>query len=181
MQKQRLHRLVRTALLAAVLCILGPIAIPIGVSPVPLTLLSFAICLFACLFPVSECVTAVLIYLSLGLVGLPVFSFGQGGFGMLFRPTGGYLVGYLLLAGIGAYFAQKKKRGLLPIGLLFGTAALYLCGTVWYCAVCGTSFFVGITVCVFPYLPGDLCKILLALLLTPILQKALQRSGNHMM
>ncbi len=177
MGTKKLHQMVHIALMATVLCVISPIALPVGISPVPVSLCSLAVCLFSCILPVHAAVTGTAVYLLIGLVGLPVFALGQGGIGVLLGPTGGYLIGYLFLSGICAYFSRKKTAGLRFFGMLLGTAVLYLFGTLWYCAVCGVSFAAGGAVCVLPYLPGDGIKLLLAMVFAPLVQNALRRSG----
>ena len=82
-----------TAIMAALICVLGPLSVPIG--PVPVSLTPFAIFLTVCILGQKKGTAAVCIYLLLGAVGLPVFTGWQGGLAKLAGPTGGYLIGYL--------------------------------------------------------------------------------------
>ena len=99
--------LTRAALLAAVMCILAPISIPIG--PVPITLGVFAVMLAGTILNWKEAGTAVLVYLLLGVIGLPVFSSGKSGPAVLVGPTGGYLWTFLIMAIIIALFSEKDR------------------------------------------------------------------------
>ena len=91
-------RLTLIGLSAALLCILGPLSIPLPVSPVPITLTNFAVYIIIYILGMHSGTVSVLIYLCLGAVGLPVFSAFSGGLGKLAGPTGGYLAGFLFLA-----------------------------------------------------------------------------------
>ena len=94
------------------MCVLGPLTVPIGA--VPISLANFVICLTAWLLGPKFGTLSVAVYLCIGLIGVPVFSGYGAGLAKLAGPTGGYLVGYLLLA--------SKSR--LPV--LFGAAGLVL-------------------------------------------------------
>ena len=173
-QKNKIHSMVIPALMAALLCVLGPIAIPVG--PVPLSLATLGVYLAGLLLGWKWGAVSVLVYLAIGLVGIPVFSGFTGGVGKLLGPTGGYLLGYLPL-GLVTGLAQKQKKPLQLLTMAVGTALLYLLGTVFYCFQSGTAFVAAAAVCVLPFLPGDCIKMGLALFLAPILKRALERAG----
>ena len=77
------------ALMTAVTCVLGPLAIPIVVSPVPLSLTNLVLFLSLYILKTKKALISYLIYLLLGIAGLPVFSGFSGGLGKLAGPTGG--------------------------------------------------------------------------------------------
>ena len=91
-RKTSTYAMVVTALMAAVTCILAPLSVPIG--PVPISLTNFAIYLSLYLLDWKKGTLSYLIYLLLGLVGLPVFSGFTGGLAKLAGPTGGYIIGW---------------------------------------------------------------------------------------
>ena len=168
-----------TAVMAALLCLAGPMSLSIG--PVPLSLASFAVYLAGAVLGPRRGAAAVGIYLLLGLIGIPVFSGFSGGFQKLAGVTGGYLAGYLpcaLLSGLGARRALSGKKALLPGGMILGTAVLYLIGTAWFLLQTGQTLAGALSLCVLPFLPGDAVKIAAASLLTPPLRKALARQGS---
>ena len=156
-----------TAMMTAVLCILGPMTLPLPVSPVPLSLASLVICFSVMILGWKRGTISVLLYLLMGCIGLPVFSGFSGGLGKLVGPTGGYLIGYLFLALIGGFLIEKGDRKILPsfLGLLLGTAVLYGFGTLWLCLQMELSFLQGLAMGVLPYIPGDLLKIILTIIL----------------
>ena len=160
--------LVRVALFGGLLCVLSPVAIPVPVSPVPLTLATFTVYLVGMLLGAKQGVLSVLVYLLLGMVGLPVFSGFSGGIGVLLGPTGGYLIGYLPCAWIVGGMTGKKtgqKRFFKNVAAMtLGTVVCYLFGTAWFLAVMRGSYTIGqaLLVCVVPYLVFDSVKILAA-------------------
>ena len=173
MKSQKTMKMVETALMAAVLCILSPLTVPVPMSPVPLSLATFVIYLAAVLLGAKQSALCVLVYLLLGMVGLPVFSGFSGGIGVLFGPTGGYLMGYLfcvLTIGYtaGARWLERLLRGKRfvkhVIAMAFGTLACYAVGTVWFLVVMDGGYTPGqaLLVCVVPYLIFDAVKILAA-------------------
>ena len=83
--------------MAAVTCILGPLSLAIPVSPVPISLGLLGVAFAVYMLGMKKGTLSVLIYLLLGLVGLPVFSGFSGGFAKLAGPTGGYLIGFLFM------------------------------------------------------------------------------------
>ena len=85
-----------TALMTAVTCILAPLSIPIG--PVPISLTNLAIYISLYLLGWKRGTISYLIYLLIGLVGIPVFSGFTGGPAKLAGPTGGYIIGFIVMA-----------------------------------------------------------------------------------
>ena len=163
-QTTRLRLLCRTALLCALLCVLSVITIPIGAVPITLGTLGVFLC--GLLLPTQNACLAVLGYLLLGAVGLPVFSSMQGGIGILFSVTGGFLWGYLPAVFVLSFFDRPHSRVFTAVGL--GIAALllcYTCGTLQFCLVTSCSPKAALAACVLPFLPFDLCKLAAALYL----------------
>ena len=97
-----------TALMTAVTCILAPLSIPIG--PVPISLTNFAIYLSLYLLDWKKGTISYILYLLLGLVGLPVFSGFTGGIGKLAGPTGGYIIGFIPMAIIAGIVIDKFSQ-----------------------------------------------------------------------
>ena len=177
--------------MTAVMCILCPFAVPIG--PVPVTLGVFAVYLAVYVLGAVRGALACLLYILLGALGLPVFSGYSGSLGKLLGPTGGYIVGYLFLALItGAIFTvadnlRSAKHDLPGIRLLFiqisgmtlGLLACYFFGTLWftlYKSADGMTFVQALSVCVFPFLPFDLAKIAVALVVGNAIRGALKKA-----
>ena len=171
----KLFNLAIAAVMSAVMCVLAPIAIPVG--PVPVTLATLVLLLSVYLLGWKMGAVSVTIYLFLGMSGLPVFSGFAGGLTKLAGPTGGYLLGYVPMAIIAGIFIEKTRSRFMHVtGMLLGTAILYVLGTTWFCAVMKANVGTALTLCVLPFIPGDIAKIVIALLLGPVLRKALAKA-----
>lgn len=167
--------LTKIGLLTAVTCIVGPLSIPIG--PVPISLTNFAIYLAVLLLGWKQGTVSYLVYLFLGLVGIPVFSGFSGGAGKLLGPTGGYLIGFILMAAVGGWFIERfpGKKILYITGLAAGTLIAYLTGTAWLAVSARLSFSAALAAGVLPFIAGDILKILLAVWIGPKIRERLPR------
>lgn len=178
MQNKRLtvYQMTTTALMTAVLCILGPISVPIGAVPVSFTMVAiyFAVYLIGPKFGTIS----YLLYLLIGIVGLPVFSGYQGGPAKLAGPTGGYLVGFIITAIVAGIVIDKFDGKILPsiCGMVVGLAASYVLGTIWFILQSGYTLEAALAACVFPFLIFDTIKILFAALVGPVIRKQLQKA-----
>ena len=150
------------------------ISVPLG--PVPFTMQTFGIFAALGLLGGRRGTLAFLIYLLLGIVGLPVFSGFSAGAGVLFGATGGYLLGAALL-----FWGLTAKLGqTLPVmasAMVLGLVLCYAFGTFWFLTVytggSGETLLGALTLCVFPYVLPDLGKIFLALVLVSRVKKHL--------
>lgn len=183
------RRLTLCAVMAAVMCVLAPISIPIG--PVSITGGTLAVYLAACLLGGVWGTVSTLVYLLVGMVGLPVFSNYMGGISRLAGPTGGYLVGYLPMALLAGTVVERAVRGLDErgkggaaaalvlqfLGMVLATAVLYAFGTAWYCVQAGVGLQKALAACVFPFIPFDLAKMGAALIVGMPVRRRLGRAG----
>ena len=175
--RSKTYEITITALMTAVTCILAPMSIPIG--PVPISFTNLAIYLSLYLLGWKRGTISYLIYLLIGLVGIPVFSGFTSGPGKLFGPTGGYLIGFIPLALIAGYFINHfhNKKALRFLGMILGTAVCYALGTTWLAIQAHMGFQAALMAGVVPFLPGDFIKMILALLIAPQIRKQLDAAG----
>ena len=177
MKKTTIFELCASALMAALVSVLGPIAFPIGPVPVSLTILPLLISVW--LLGLRGSLAATGLYLLLGAFGLPVFSGYQGGFHKLAGPTGGYLIGFLFMVLIAGFFMKLFRHKLLPsiAGCVLGVLAAYLFGTVWFMILmhCGLAY--ALSACVLPFIPFDLAKIALSALIGIPVRNALKKAA----
>lgn len=153
--------------------------ISIPVTTIVFTLQTFAV--FAALLTLGgrRGTYAVLAYLLLGLVGLPVFSNFQGGPGVLLGATGGYILGFLGSALV-YWLITARVRDTLPVRIAACVAGLVVCyafGTVWFLAVYTAgpmSVGTALSLCVIPFILPDLVKIGLAVTLAQRVRKLLK-------
>lgn len=158
------------ALFAVLMAVCSWIAVP---TAVPFTMQTFALFLSFCLLGGRRTALAVLVYLLMGAVGLPVFSNFTGGIGRLLDVTGGFLIGFLAGALVmwGIQTLLGGRRWAKPAAMLAGLLACYAFGTAWFVVLYArTSGAVGLgaalVMCVVPYVIPDLVKLSLALLLS---------------
>ena len=176
-KKQSTSALTAAAMMAAVLCVLGPLSVPVG--PVPVAMANFGVSLAAWLLGPRYGALSVAAYLLLGAVGAPVFAGAGAGAAVLFGPTGGYLIGYLAQALIGGWAVERSGSRVLwsGLGLAAGVAVSYAFGTAWFILQMGCTLPYALTVCVLPFIPFDAAKVALASVLGSILRRALHRAG----
>ena len=159
-----LHRLVWTALMAALIGAGAYLIVPIG--PVPISMQPLFIFLAGYALGPKHGVMAMALYLLAGTIGLPVFAGGRSGLGHLLGPTGGYLFGFLLSALLCGL--ARKGTDLIPWGkgVLFGLVgifAAYGTGAAWLKFALDFSWTKAIAVGVVPFIPWDVVKIVVAL------------------
>jgi len=160
---------VLSCLFAALIAIGAFIAIPLPVSPVPIVLQTMFILLSALVLGPWWGSLSTILYLALGLFGLPVFSGGTGGPVVFLGPTGGYLLGYIpcsLVTGLLSRKAKGKKL-ILAAACLAGMIPIYALGVLRLKAVLGSGWERALAAGLLPFLPGDFVKVLLAVLLAP--------------
>ncbi|MBQ7288852.1 MAG: biotin transporter BioY [Clostridia bacterium] len=154
-----------TALFAALLCLLSPLSLPAGSIPVSLGSLAVYI---TSIYLGKRGTLSVIVFVLLGIIGLPVFSGFRGGLDVVTGLTGGYILGYIPCAWI-VGFARDKWKGKPLLLLLFmgiGTAVLYGFGSLQYALLGGIPFKTALWSGVLPFLPGDAAKMLAALFLS---------------
>lgn len=161
----------RVALMAAVTAVAAQISIPLPFTPVPFTLQVLAVILSGLLLGPRYGALAQVIYVLLGAVGVPVFAQFHGGLGVVFGPTGGYLLSYpfaAAVAGLAAYAAANAiRRRALWISFLWGAAGLaviYALGATWLSVVAHLPIAVAVVQGVLPFVVFDLIKVGLAAL-----------------
>lgn len=156
-----------TGLMAAVTCIAGPLSLALPFSPVPISLTNLAIYFSVYILGMRRGTISYLVYLLLGLVGLPVFSAFTSGPAKLFGPTGGYLIGFIFMALICGYCIDRWNGQVIMsfLGMAAGTAVTYGFGTVWLAYQSDLGFGEALALGVFPFVVGDLAKMVITLLI----------------
>lgn len=146
---------------------------------VPFTMQTFGIFMVLALLGGRRGTISIVIYILLGAFGIPVFSGGTGGPGILFGKTGGYILGFLatglIFWGLEKLLGRNRKVQIL--GMTLGLAACYLFGTLWFMAVYAAGsqaagFVSVLAMCVFPFIIPDAVKMALAVILAKRLSHA---------
>jgi biotin transport system substrate-specific component len=156
------------SLFAALIAVGSFIRIPLPISPVPITLQVLFIFLAGALLGARWGLISVIVYMLLGIVGLPVFSGGSSGIGVLFGPTGGYLAGFAVAALIIGALSEKWGTSSVLRNAVYMSAGLftiYLLGAGYLMHVANMSVESAILLGVVPFLPGDLLKVAFSSLL----------------
>lgn len=174
-----LKNMVLMALFAAVTCVLAPLSVPIG--PVPISLTNLVIYFSIFILGWQRATITYLVYLLIGMAGLPVFSGFESGLGKFAGPTGGYLVGFILMTIVSGLFIQIRVektwlRNVLSFtGMVVGTAIAYAVATVWFCFSTGSGIWAALLICVFPFVIGDIVKMALAIAMAPVIAVRIQK------
>ena len=173
-------RIVLISFMAILIAICSWITIPMTV---PFTLQTFAVFMVLFLLGGIDGLISILLYIVLGLIGVPVFSGFQGGVGHILGPTGGYIIGFIAIGIIYFLFElisrnsnNKKKMIMGFISLSIGLVVCYLIGSIWFYVVTkgeNYSFFKILLLCVIPYILPDLVKLFLAFTVSMRLKKIL--------
>lgn len=160
----KLHDAVYAGLFAALTAVLGLISIPLPISPVPISGQSLAIMLAGSILTTRQAAYSVLTFLLVGAAGLPVISGGNGGLGVIVGPRGGYLIGFLV--GVIVISLVKGSSSniwrLALANITGGIIVVYIMGVLWLSIITGIDLSKALIAGVLPFIPGDLCKVLVA-------------------
>lgn len=168
-----------TAMMAALIAVTAPFAIPAG--QVSFTLCTLLLYLSPYILGWKRAAWATLIYILLGMVGMPVFSGFRAGLAVLAGPTGGYILGYIPMVIVGGLFIRffPHSRALQFLGMILATAVLYTLGTALFCVQMEATLEIALINCVFPFIPFDLGKMTIAVVFGPVLQERLTKAGVY--
>lgn len=170
------YSLVMMALFAAVLCVSAYISISIPLPGSPhITLVNFVILLIALLFPLQQSVMIILVWMLLGLIGLPVFIGGAAGIGYLAGPWGGYTVSYIFVAFLLPLVRGKQYRRIrYTLTAIAGALFIDFFGMFWLMAynhlTLGAAFATGFIA----FLPLDIVKCIVAAQIVPAFKSVMK-------
>ncbi|HLC96605.1 MAG TPA: biotin transporter BioY [Candidatus Nanoarchaeia archaeon] len=157
--------MVFAALFAALTAAVSPIKIPLGFTPVPITLQTMMVLLAGALLGSRLGALSQILYLAVGALGLPVFAGGSSGLGVLFGPTGGYLFSYPFAAFAVGFLIeriQKKTYGKFISPMIVGSLIIYVFGVIGGLLATDLPFIQILGGWVLPFLIGDFIKLLIA-------------------
>ena len=160
-------RLTLLAMMLALISVSSYIAIPLPFSDAKITAQTMIVNLIGLLIMAS--------WLLLGLCGVPVFSGGSAGPGKLLGPSGGYYIGFLVVAFLISLFCRKWKNVAFQTAFLIvvGIPVIYAFGAGWMKHVTGQPWGAVIVQSIIPFIPLDIVKCVAAV----ALGKALKRTG----
>ncbi len=167
-QSHGLLRAITLAVLGSLLLALSARA-EFPLYPVPITLQTLAVLVIGCAYGWKLGALTVALYLAEGAAGLPVFAGGAAGIGVVTGTTGGYLAGFVVAAAVCGRLAEKgwDRRPVTTFAaMLLGNLIIYALGLLWLGALLGWNQPI-LQWGMYPFLPGDLVKIALAMVLLP--------------
>ena len=138
------------------------------IGPVPITGQTFAVLLAGALLGSRRGALSQLTYLGMGAMGAPIFAGWHGGIGVLMGPTGGYLIGFVAAAFVVGFLAERgwdRRFWSMALAMLIGNIVIYAFGLPWLAnfVPSGSVLAAGL----YPFIPGDLTKLVLATVALP--------------
>ncbi|GGG11726.1 biotin transporter BioY [Paenibacillus abyssi] len=167
-----IRSIVFTALFAALFIVMSAIRIPLGFSPVPITLQNFAIMLAGAFLGARYGFLSIFSVCLLTAIGLPLLG-GEGGLAKILGPTGGFIWMFPVCALTVGYFSGRIYRSLAKkpvflfialsvVFMIFGSLISYVSGVPWLAHAANMTMNKALAVGMYPYLPGDAIKALVA-------------------
>ena len=143
------------------------IAVPLGVTPVPMTLQTLFVLLAGALLGPVAGASSQLLYLALGVAGVPVFALGGAGLPWILGPTGGYLMAFPMAAALTGWIAGREGRVARTVpAFLAGTVVIFALGAAWLSAVTDMGPGALFAAAVQPFLVGAAAKAGIGVVIT---------------
>lgn len=167
--------LIFSAIFTSMMIICAQISIPLPFTPVPINLTLIPVFVISVLMPLRYAVLSQLLYIFMGIIGLPVFANFSSGVWHVLGPTGGFILGFIEIVIIVYIFAQKSKGQYIGyiLGMITGLLCCYLTGVFWFMFITHTGFVPALLMCVVPFVFGDILKIILALFVSLRIKKSI--------
>jgi len=154
----------------AVIAVAAQVSIPLPFTPVPITGQTFAVLLTGAVLGSARGVLATLLYVILGMIGLPFYAGGSSGVQVVMGATGGYLIGLVLAAVATGWLAERRwdrRVWSSVLAMLLGEVLIFTSGVGWLMGVTGVGLAEGLALGLVPFLIGESVKLSLAGLLLP--------------
>lgn len=173
-----LSTLIMVAMFTALTAVGAWISFPLPFSPVPVAFANLFVLLAGVILGKWLGALSQIVYVVLGVIGIPVFAQFAAGPAVLTGPTGGYLAGYVIAAFAAGALAEYMPRSLpdmlrIPVSLAAGGLLLYVPGILWLSSNLDISITAALVAGFYPYLPGDALKVVIATILCASLYQQL--------
>ena len=168
-------KLLLCAVFAAISAALSPMSIPIGA--VPVNMVHISVLVSAGLLGAKYAGLSQLVFVLIGVAGLPIFSGFSSGLGAILGPTGGFIIGYIFCAFIVGWLIKFTKKSWLGMfGCMYlGWAVTYIFGVSWFMAVTGSQFLPALQVCLLPFIIPDFAKTVVAVFIVKRLRPVVNK------
>ncbi len=176
--QSKIYSMAETALLTAVLCLSSYLVIPLPFTASVLSMQTVAVSLISLLLKPRRSFSCILIYLLLGVIGLPVFSGGTSGIGKLLGPTGGFYFGFLISALLVSTLKEKKAdvKYYIAVTVLVSVPVQHIMAILVMCFHNGFNIPSAILSISLPFIFGDIVKCIAASVLAIEIQKRIKKS-----
>jgi biotin transport system substrate-specific component len=159
------NTVIAVVLATTLVAVCAHIAMPLGFTPIPITMQTFAVLLLGLLFSPGAAFACLTLYLMEGALGLPVLSpHGLGGIAQLLGPTGGYLLSYPFAAALASFLYRRGQRRFVAALAAAGLASILILavGATWFGFLSHVRFPVVFDQSIAPFLFGDAVKVVAA-------------------
>ncbi len=162
MENNKIKFFAISALFAGIICVISPFSINIGIIPISFS--TFAIYLIGALSKKWMGLLSTVLFIFIGIIGLPVFSNFTGGIGAILSITGGYIIGYIPCVLIISLITNINKQNiyLYILSMLIGTILCYAIGTLWFMYQTNNNLIESLIITVIPFTVFDIIKIIVA-------------------
>jgi biotin transport system substrate-specific component len=168
---------------AGMVAVAAQVSIPLPFTPVPITGQTFAVVLAGASLGAVRGTASLSLYLAVGLLGAPVYADGRHGWDVVSGATGGYLIGFIVAAGLTGWLAERRwdrRFSSALAAMLTGNVVIYLVGLPWLAVVLDTRLEETLELGLYPFVPGDMLKLYLASALLPAAWYLAERThGRH--
>ncbi len=159
---------------AALMAIFSQLSIPLPFTSVPVTLQVFGLVILAVVVGAKIGTIALIVYVIIGTIGLPVFANFHSGFGVLIGPTGGYIAGFVIMAFLIGYTSSKQNKIFLFIASFIGVAIDLLLGTIQLKIVTGMTMQAALIAGLYPFIIKDLITVTIAVIIGLKVKKSVE-------
>lgn len=160
---KKIKNILCVAIFASLTAVFSLISIPLPFTPVPINLAIISVFLSGGLLGFKWGSISQLIYVILRIIGIPIFSGILGGIGLIYSPTGGYVISYIICAGTIGLIIEKSKPKIFIyfLSMLVGLIICYILGTLWFIIITKSNLINALILCISPFIIGDILKIII--------------------
>ncbi|MDR3593624.1 biotin transporter BioY [Clostridium sp.] len=150
---------------AALMVIFSQLSIPLPFTAVPITLQIFGLVIISVIIGAKLGTLSIIVFDVLGAIGLPVFANFNGGLHVIIGPTGGYIIGFIIIAFLIGYASEKQNKILLFIASYMGLIFQLLLGTLQLKIVTGMNMQSALIAGFYPFVIKDLIMVTIAIVI----------------